>query len=401
MKTVGAEFSEGWGVLLASAAGFGLGLSGLPFYTMAVFVEPLAAAFHWSLAEIQGGLTVMLLANVATLPVAAWLAARFGGRLVALISVILFSLSFMALASLNGSLIDYYIRWVVMSAAGAGTLAVVWTQIISTWFSRGRGTALGLAMMGTGITAVFAPVLGNALIATVGWRAAYLGLGALPLLVALPLVWFLFKGRGEVDVQAAQAPHLIGDMVTSNWRFWLIGIAFLVVGAAVAGVIPNLVKLLRGHGFSAQQAAGIASLVGLFVIFGRAGCGALLDRLWASIVAAIFFGLAAGGCLLFRIPHLGGLVAAAAAAAIGLAAGAEFDVLPYLASRYFGVARVGLALGLLSMFFYVGAAIGPWGIGRLADLTRSYDLPLLIAAGCFALGGGSLLVLGRYPAHSA
>ena len=70
MRSASAEFAEGWGVLLASAAGFGLGLSGLPFYTMGVFVELLSATFHWSLAEIQGGLTVMLLANVVTLPAA-------------------------------------------------------------------------------------------------------------------------------------------------------------------------------------------------------------------------------------------------------------------------------------------------------------------------------------------
>ena len=400
MKSAGAEFAEGWGVLVASAAGFGLGLSGLPFYTMGVFVEPLSAAFHWSLAEIQGGLTVMLLANVVTLPAAAWLAARFGGRLVGLVSVVLFSLSFMSLASLSGSLIDYYVHWIVISTAGAGTLAVIWAQVISTWFSKGRGTALGLAMTGTGITAVFAPVVGNALIEAVGWRGAYLALGALPSLIALPLVWFLFRHRGEeTRARTVAASGSIAEGVVSNWRFWLIGAAFLLIGAAVAGLIPNLVKLLRGHGFSAAQAAGVVSLIGLFVILGRAGCGALLDRFWASAVAAAVFGLASLGCLLCRSPHLGVLSAGGAVAVIGLAAGAEFDVLPYLAGRYFGVERVGLALGLLSMFFYVGAAMGPWGIGRLADLGGSYDLPLAIAAGFFALGASSLLLLGRYPAQ--
>ena len=392
------EFAEGWGVLVASAVGFGLGLSGLPFYTMAIFVEPLGAAFHWSLAEIQGGLTIMLLANVATLPAAAWLAMRFGARRVGLVSVVLFALSFMSLAGLKGALFDYYLHWVVISAAGAGTLAVVWTQVISTWFLKARGAALGLAMMGTGITAVLAPTVGNLLIGAVGWRGAYLVLGASPLVVALPLVWILFRSRSAEDrTSLFHSPRPIRSTVASNWRFWLIGGAFLLVGAAVAGMIPNLVKLLRSHGLSKEEAAGVASLLGLFVIFGRAGCGALLDRLWAPVVAAAFFGLASAGCALLLAPHLAAPWLWSAAIAVGLAAGAEFDVLPYLASRYFGVERVGLALGWLSMFFYMGAAMGPWGIGRLADLTGGYDLPLLIAAGCFLAGGGSLLVLGRYP----
>jgi MFS family permease len=397
VETARTEFAEGWGVLIASAVGFGLGLSGLPFYTMSVFVEPLGATFHWSLAEIQGGLTIMLFSNVATLPAAAWLATQFGGRRVGLASVILFALSFMSLAGLNGSLADYYLHWVVMSAAGAGTLAVTWTQVISTWFVKARGTALGIAMMGTGVTAVLAPTVGNALIGVLGWRGAYLALGASPLLMALPLVWFLFKGRGEAArAPASIAPRAIGRVIVSNWRFWLIGAAFLLVGAAVAGMIPNLVKLLRSLGLTKEKAAGVASLVGLFVIFGRAGAGALLDRLWAPVVAAAFFGLASAGCVLLLAPHLAAPWLWSAAIAIGLAAGAEFDVLPYLASRYFGVERVGLALGWLSMFFYVGAAMGPWGI---ADLTGSYDLPHLIAAAFFALGGCSLLTLGRYPAN--
>ena len=138
----------------------------------------------------------------------------------------------------------------------------------------------------------------------------------------------------------------------------------------MAGVIPNLVKLLRGHGLTALEASGAASLVGLFVVFGRAGCGVLLDRFWASAVAATFFVLAGFACLGLRAPHLEAPILWASAAAIGLAAGAEFDVLPYLASRYFAVEHVSMALGLLSMFFYVGAALGPLGLGRLADLFR-------------------------------
>ena len=199
MTIARSELVSGLGVIVSSAAGFGLGLSGLPFYTMAVFVEPLNQAFHWSVAEIQGGLTLMLLANVVTLPAAAWLAERLGGRIVGLASVGLFSVSFMALAGLNGSLLDYDVHWILMSAAGAGTLAVVWTQGITSWFSKARGAALGAAMTGTGITALFAPLLAHGLIEAFGWRMAYAVLGALPLVIALPLVWRFFRMNDRSD----------------------------------------------------------------------------------------------------------------------------------------------------------------------------------------------------------
>jgi MFS family permease len=401
MSAVKAEFSAGWGVLVASAVGFGLGTSGLPFYTAGIFVEPLSKAFGWSAPTVQGGLTTLMLANIFTLPSAAWLAERFGNRRVALGSVFLFALSFMAMAALTPSVPGFYLHWLAISAAGAGTLPMIWARPISTWFARARGAALGLAMMGTGIVGLIAPVLANHLIERLGWRGAYLTLGALPIILALPLVFLLFRARTDIEAPSGPPPDpaLVGALVARNWRFWLIGMAFLLIGSAVACVIPNLVKLLRSHGFTPTHAAEVASLIGLFVIIGRATCGALLDRVWASAVAAGFFVMAGVGCLLLRGAHLDPIGVGVAAAAVGAAAGAEFDVMPYLASRYFGVERVGVALGLLGVFFYIGAALGPWGFSRLAELAGGYDTPLLIAGAMFASGGVALMLLGRYPAE--
>ena len=188
---------RGAGVLVASAAGFGLGLSGLPFYTVGVFLAPLTQAFRWSGAEVQGGLTLLLLANVVTLPAAGALVDRLGPRTVALGSVLLFSLSFMSFGTLRGDLWGFYVHWIAMSVAGAGTLSVTWTRTIGAIFDRRRGLALGLAMMGTGITALVAPSLANALITRFGWRMAYALLGAAPLLIAGPLVWLFFKDGAE------------------------------------------------------------------------------------------------------------------------------------------------------------------------------------------------------------
>jgi MFS family permease len=402
LTTRSSEFAAGWGVLVASGVGFGLGLSGIPFYTMGAFVEPLHAAFGWPAASIQGGLTVEMFANIFTLPAAAWLADRYGARPVALGSVFLFALSFMFMGALNSSLPLYYLHWALVSAAGAGTLTVVWAKGVASWFRRARGAALGLAMMGTGVAGVFSPVLANALIDRLGWRETYVALGLMPLLISLPLVFLLFRVRVAGDPgEPARIPALAGPFAARNWRFWVIGLSFLLVGASVAGLIPNLIRLLRSHSYSSGQAAGVASLVGLFVIFGRAACGALLDRIWASAVAAMFFVLAGAACLLLRAPHLGSVTVAFAAAAIGLAAGAEFDVLPYLTSRYFGVQRLGSTLGLLSGFFYFGAAMGPFGFGRLAELAGGYDAPLLVTAAFFMTGSLGLLLLGRYPAAHA
>jgi MFS family permease len=391
-----------WGVVIASSVGFGLGLSGLPFFTVGVFVAPLHQTFGWAVVDIQAGLTVMLLTNIVTLPLAAWLAGRFGARSVALGSIVAFGLSFMLLGVLNGDLREFYLNEVVLSVAGAGTLGVIWARAISTWFVQRRGVALGVAMMGTGVTGLIAPILADQLIAATGWRCAYLVLGALPLLVAAPLVWALFKERpGAPDVDGGRLRDMIAPTVLRQWRFWMIGVAFLLVGWTVAGTVPNLISFLVSRGYTAAQGAGLASFLGLFVLLGRLACGALLDRLWAPAAAAIFFGTAAGACVLLSSEHLAAPIAVFAAAALGLAAGAEFDVLPYLAARYFGIERLGSVLALLLAFFYVGAACGPWGFRYLHDLTGSYRATFLTGASFLGLGTIALLSLGRYPGLSA
>jgi len=392
-----SEFKGRWGLVLTCAVGFGLGLSGLPFYTTGVFVEPLERAFGWSAAQIQGGLTLMLLTNLVSLPAATRLSQRIGPRNLALVSVCAFSAAFMSLAGLGGNLAGYYARWVLVSLAGAGTLGVVWSEVLSRRFVLARGTALGIAMMGSGVTGFFAPVLAQTLIHGVGWRAAFLLLGALPLLVAGPLVWTFFR-TGEQDHPAPSTDRTRAPpAIRFDRRFCTIGAAFLLIGCAVAGVIPNFVKLMRSDGLSGGAAAGMASLAGLFVIVGRAACGVLLDRLWAPGVAAAFFAFAGAACLLLAVHGLSSVGLIVGAAAIGLAAGVELDVLPYLTGRYFGVQRMGMTLAVLSGCFYLGSALGPLTVATVADRLGGYAWPLRGAALFLAMGGALLLTLGRYP----
>jgi predicted MFS family arabinose efflux permease len=172
----------------------------------------------------------------------------------------------------------------------------------------------------------------------------------------------------------------------------------MAIGSAVSGLIPNLVRLFALRGFNRADAAMMASATGLFVVVGRLSCGALLDRFWAPAVAGLYFLLAAAGCVELQMPGLTSAGAVIAAAAIGLTTGAEFDVMPYLAGRYFGVTRLGLAHGLISVMFFLGAGLGPLAFGRLIDLTSSYGCALAAGAGLFVLGSVLLLLLGRYPA---
>ncbi len=401
MTIANGELRQGWPLVMASGTGFGLGLSGLPFYTYGVFVGPLRDAFGWSMATAQGGLTMNYLATIVTIPITGWLADRFGARALVLPSLALFSLSFMLLGTLNGGHGQFFALWALVSATGTGTLALTWSRALSGAFDRDRGLALGLALLGSGVAGFVGPPLARWLIDAFGWRMAYVVLGALPLVVAWPMAFAFFR---EAPRSSGDAATLTGSTLGSalrHPRLWLLGAAFFMIGAGVTGLVPNLIKILTNAGVTVHQAVLAASLVGLFVIVGRVLCGFMLDRWRAPVVAFVFLVLPALSCLLLGRGEVGLLAAAAAGGLMGLATGAEFDLLPYLVGRYFGLARFGAILGVLSSIFYLGAAMGAPVIGKIYDHVGSYGPGLAAIAGLFVTSAVLLLFLGAYPAFSA
>ena len=118
------EFRRGWGVVLAALLGIGLGLSPVPFYTIGMLAPELNKAFGWAFSAMMMGLPIMTLGVLVASPLVGLLADRFGVRRVALSSIVLFSLSFMAFGLNPGSITLFYLNWAVMSVVGAGPLPV-------------------------------------------------------------------------------------------------------------------------------------------------------------------------------------------------------------------------------------------------------------------------------------
>jgi MFS family permease len=180
-------------VVVAAMVGVALGLSPIPFYTIGMLAPQLSAEFGWSFAALMASITVQSGVVMIASPLAGIAIDRFGARPVALVSLPLFGLSFMSLALSNGSLTLYYAQWVIMAVLGVGTLSATWTRVVTQWFDKWRGMALGLASCGTGITGFIIKPLCAHLIETHGWRTAVVVVGCLPIVVGVPVVALLFR----------------------------------------------------------------------------------------------------------------------------------------------------------------------------------------------------------------
>jgi predicted MFS family arabinose efflux permease len=249
-------------------------------------------------------------------------------------------------------------------------------------------------------------VYSQALIDRFGWRWAYVGVGLLPLLIALPvLAAFLPRGGGPARAVEASGEAIVLDgleikAALSHYRYWLLAFTALAGGVGLGGVVFNLIPLLVDRGLRPAAAAKLFGSYGLSLIFGRLASGWLLDRFWAPAVGFAFMLLPVVAALtLAQGVHATALLLMATCL-MGFAGGAEFDLVAYLTSRYFGRRNFGTLYAGEYAFFGLGSGTAPALYGAVHDATGSYNSVLLATAALFASGGIALLFLGRYPKFS-
>ncbi|MDA0827249.1 MAG: MFS transporter, partial [Proteobacteria bacterium] len=342
-------------LLIAACVGVICSSIVLPFYTMGLFVVPVTQEFGWSRSEFQLSLLFSTGMGVLTSPLIGLLIHRHGARMVALFGLAGLSLAFLLPAFATGQLWQFYAAYAAMALLGAGTIPVTWTTAVTTNFHRQRGLALGLVLSGTGLCAVLVPPAIAWVLTHYGWRVGYMTLALLPLVVAWPLVFFYFKPGQTTQADDVAAPKedwgLTLTEAVSGYRFWVLLASIFLVYIAQSGLVPNMIPALTDTGISSVDAAQTISLFGTAVIVGRLVIGFCVDRFWAPGVAAIAISMPIVGCLLLW-SDLTLVNAQIAAILLGFAAGAELDLMAFLAATYFGPRHYAKIYG----FLYAGLA---------------------------------------------
>ncbi|RYY10295.1 MAG: MFS transporter, partial [Alphaproteobacteria bacterium] len=189
-------------------------------------------------------------------------------------------------------------------------------------------------------------------------------------------------------------PHstLPGRSVGEAFRtgvFWRLLVAFFLISVVVGGFIVNLPAMLADRGTSPAQAAQALGLMGIAIIVGRLTVGALVDRFAVRVIAPLYILLPAASCLLLA----GGDAAPVAIILVGLAAGAEVDLLAYLTGHLFGMRHYARIYGWGLAAFSAGAGVGPGFAGWVHDVSGSYVDALYAFAAMIAVASALLATL--------
>ncbi|MDE0511879.1 MAG: MFS transporter [Gammaproteobacteria bacterium] len=404
------EWRSGWTLVLASALGFASGT--IHFHSLGVMIVPLEEAMGWSRSEISGGLlTLSIAAGVLTFFAGA-AADRIGARRVAVTGMILYALGLAAIGYSGPSLISWYVVWSILAVFQAMVSGVIFAIAVVSRFSTHRGLALGVMLSGSGLTIAVVPPIALWLTETWGWQAAYFGLAAIILLLPLPLLLAFFRDAHDVarlrpsqktatiaaDARVSKSGLSISAALTGR-HVWRLAISFFMITLGVATFLVHLQPMLIESGITAKKAAFIASVIGPTLIVGRVVTGVLLDRLSTPLVAGTIALLPAICCLLMLGFDGSVAIALLIAMLLGVATGAEGDVLSYATAEYVGEKNYGAIYSLIGALIGFGFGFAPYLAGLTYDLFGSYS-PLLkfnvVAALIAAL---ILYTIGKAPEY--
>jgi MFS family permease len=399
----------GWCVVLVAALSLLLGPTPIVVFSFAVFLKPLIQEFHASRGAVSLAFTLHATMTAFSVPFAGRLVDRFGPRKIILASACAAGLLLLLANFCSGNIWQLYLFYAAVGVASCGVAPVSYSDVISHWFDRHRGLALGFMMAGLGTGALIMPSAAHYLISRFGWRMAFGFSGAAILLINVPLLIRFLKERPEpmglfpdgdtyTSTRSDASDADSGLSFREAWHtptLWLLLSAFVLVAGSLSGCFTHIAAVLVDRGVTARTAAFATSVFGAGLLVGRVGSGYLMDRFFAPRVAAVIFGCAAAGMGLLRIAGAQG-AAFAAAFAIGLGLGAEVDIMAYLISRYFGLRCFGAIYGFIFSCFGLSAGLGAYFMGAAFDATGSYALPLTLFSIATLVGTALMLRLGPY-----
>ncbi len=363
-------------------------------FSFGVFFKSIESEFDLTRAATSGVFSVSVVFSVVFAILHGWVSDKYGPRIAILLSSIFIGLGLL-LTSQTNSLWQLFITYSFILSIGLGAIHPVIMSTVSRWFDKKRGLALGIAGSGVGLGQVIIAPFATYLISSYDWRIAYLVIGLIAWVVMIPLSRVLKKNPHEIGALPDGAKSDSRDInnekesirpinfsllqVLKARNFWFLLFMRLFFSFSLLLVLTHLVPYATDIGFSAGEAATVLSLMGGMSIAGRVLMGKLSDSIERK-KAAIICSLLQAGAMLLLIWSQDLWMLYLFAAAYGFAYGGIIPPVIALTSDIFGLRNIGAIMGMLTIGWGVGAAMGPAVGGLIFDARNSYYIAFLMGA---------------------
>jgi len=350
-----------------------------------VVAVPLGEEFKPSRMVLMLGITVVATVSGVIAPPLGSLMDRFSVRKLMLLGAVMLALGYAALSFATSFVQVLMIFGFLIAPANVLMGPVAATVLLSRWFVRKRGMAIGIAIAGIAMGGVLFPPFIQWLLDSFEWREAmrlfalFLAVVVIPaaaLVVDTPAERDLHPDGEESESELARS-ETEGSLASSaeilkDPAFWLISLLFAVVLSGMIGMVTNLPSLAIGHGIAASDAALLVSIYSGAGFVAKLSFAAIADFLsLRKLTMLAFAGFAAGMACLTQ-SHAGFWVIALGSGMVGMFGGLVVPLKSLLAPRVFGRQVVGRAMGMMSTVTLVISIATPPAFGLAYDLTGSY-----------------------------
>ncbi|MCE5308848.1 MAG: MFS transporter [Acidobacteriales bacterium] len=395
----------GWWMTAAAFVTFGLAV-GFPYYNLVFFYDYFQKAFGWSRADITLGFP---LATIFTLWVGPLIVPRFSPRKLILVGTGLTFIALTCFGKMGSALLVYYAIWVLYTIGYFLSGPIPHQLIVSHWFSKNRGKAMGVLYVGVGLLGSLGSFLVKPLTESYGFQTALIVMGFM-LFLAWPLTIFVLRDKpsdkglfadgasappAEIKLQPCSYKTLLG-----SYSFWLLLIGSACSISSIGAVNFHMKFAFIDQGFTNQEALNsvwrAASILILWSsIAGRLLIGGLSDafpKKW--VMTASYFLTALSIPLLLAVRPPG--TPWAFSLLFGLAMGADYMLIPLMAAEQFGVNSLARAMAIILPVNTIGQTWFPYFISILRDkYYPNYEMPMMVTLAVALAGAVAIMILPR------
>lgn len=393
MSKSGAKLYYGWRIVGATFILVAL-INGL-FFSFGLFQKPLIDEFGWLRAEVAFSATVAIVFFSISSLVSGIMVDKFGPRIVCSIGALLMG-GGMMLASLVNEAWQLYLVFALIGLGG-GTLETPPSGVVSRFFIRRRGLALGIATAGIGAGILVLSSVIQSFITAFGWRDAFLLTGIIPVILGVPAASIFMRSSPE-DVgllpdgeKYSSTVEPINNAAVQEYslraavrlpQFWILFVIYICMTSGLLGVMYHLPAYATDLGISTIWAASTVGLVGGFSIIGRIVTGIVSDKVGRRIALVVIYSVLVLALIAIiwvktTLPLILWVFV------FGFCYGAMVVAVWGLAADLFGRRAVSSILGAITVGAGVGGFLGPWLAGYIFDVWQSYVPAFLSFAGLF------------------
>ena len=362
--------SESYILLTAFLALFAI--VGFAYYGLPFFYDFMTKEFGWSRAIVTSGNAVgKLIVGPAFGFIAGWMIDRYGPRKLMMTGALMAGTALIGL-SFSTSLGMFYLFYIFNALGYVFGGPLPCQVLISRWFEKNRGKAMGIAYLGIGTGGALVPLISAGLERNIGWHLALTSLGILVILVAFPFAFFIrdsAENRAERGNTETMAPI---STILQNPNFYLLAIGSMCSIGAVGGIGQHLKLYLRDLDFSQAQAAQVMSFVLLSSLAGRVLMGFLADLISRKYVMILIYMIVACAIPLLMVPDFPGRIYLFAVI-FGVGLGGDYMIIPLMAADLFGVRALGRTMGIILVADGIAESTFPMLVGALYnEASKSY-----------------------------